>query len=173
MAIVNKTTNPSSSSPSFLLESSLYCEEEERWDDDNYEEEVVQEEEQACELLSPFMLLEHDLFWEDEELISLFCKETEQQADFENLKSSACNDNGLIGIARAEAVDWLLRVVSHYGFTTLTGVLAINYLDRLLLSLHFQSDKPWMFQLLAVTCLSLAAKVEETQVPLLLDLQVR
>ncbi|CAI9752876.1 unnamed protein product [Fraxinus pennsylvanica] len=33
-------------------------------------------------------------------------------------------------------------------------------------------DKPWMSQLTAVACLSLAAKVEETQVPLLLDLQV-
>ncbi|KAL0366208.1 UNVERIFIED_CONTAM: Cyclin-D3-3 [Sesamum radiatum] len=38
----------------------------------------------------------------------------------------------------------------------------------------FQShrEKPWMTQLAAVACLSLAAKVEETQVPLLLDLQV-
>ncbi|CAI9770268.1 unnamed protein product [Fraxinus pennsylvanica] len=35
-----------------------------------------------------------------------------------------------------------------------------------------QKDKPWMSQLAAVACLSLAAKVEETQVPLLLDLQV-
>ncbi|KAH0717285.1 hypothetical protein KY290_016366 [Solanum tuberosum] len=32
--------------------------------------------------------------------------------------------------------------------------------------------KPWMSQLVAVACLSIAAKVEEIQVPLLLDLQV-
>lgn len=31
---------------------------------------------------------------------------------------------------------------------------------------------PWLAQLLAVACVSLAAKVEETEVPLLLDLQV-
>ncbi|PHT71053.1 Serine/threonine-protein kinase CTR1 [Capsicum annuum] len=37
----------------------------------------------------------------------------------------------------------------------------------------FQKDKPWMRQLAAVVCLSIAAKMEETQVPLLLDLQVR
>ncbi|XP_057749149.1 cyclin-D3-1-like [Arachis stenosperma] len=47
-----------------------------------------------------------------------------------------------------------------------------TYLDRFLLSFHFQREKPWMIQLASVTCISLAAKVEETQVPLLLDLQV-
>ncbi|RYR00107.1 hypothetical protein Ahy_B07g088185 [Arachis hypogaea] len=44
--------------------------------------------------------------------------------------------------------------------------------DRFLLSFHFQREKPWMIQLASVTCISLVAKVEETQVPLLLDLQV-
>ncbi|RYR65448.1 hypothetical protein Ahy_A03g011381 [Arachis hypogaea] len=41
-----------------------------------------------------------------------------------------------------------------------------------LLSFHFQREKPWMIQLTSVTCISLVAKVEESQVPLLLDLQV-
>ncbi|CAL5348976.1 unnamed protein product [Camellia sinensis] len=53
-----------------------------------------------------------------------------------------------ISVARMEAVEWMLKVNAHYG------------------------DKPWMIQLAAATCLSLAANVEETQVPLLLDLQV-
>ncbi|KAI3789276.1 hypothetical protein L2E82_02068 [Cichorium intybus] len=75
-------------------------------------------------------------------------------------------------LARKEAVDWILTVKSHFGFTHLTAILAINYLDKFLSSLHFQKDKPWMIQLLAVTCLSLAAKVEQTEVPSLLDLQV-
>jgi len=35
-----------------------------------------------------------------------------------------------------------------------------------------QKGKAWMMQLLAVACLSLAAKLEETEVPLSLDLQV-
>lgn len=35
-----------------------------------------------------------------------------------------------------------------------------------------QKGKAWTMQLLAVACLSLAAKVEETEVPLSLDLQV-
>ena len=79
---------------------------------------------------------------------------------------------GALVIARLQAVEWMMKVNARYGFSAVTAFLAINYLDRLLSSLHFQRDKPWMIQLAAVTCLSLAAKVEETQVPLLLDLQV-
>jgi cyclin D3 len=74
--------------------------------------------------------------------------------------------------ARCEAVEWILKVNEHYSFTALTAVLAVNYLDRFLFSVHLQKEKPWMAQLAAVSCLSLAAKVEETQVPLLLDFQV-
>lgn len=76
-------------------------------------------------------------------------------------------------MARGEVVDWMLKVKAHYGFSALTAVLSINFFDRLMLSsLNFQDDKPWMIHLAAVTCLSLAAKVDEVQVPLLLDLQV-
>ncbi|TKY50957.1 Cyclin-D3-2 protein [Spatholobus suberectus] len=67
----------------------------------------------------------------------------------------------------------MLKVNAHYGFSALTATLAVTYLDRFLLSFHFQREKPWTIQLVAVTCISLAAKVEETQVPLLLDLQVQ
>ena len=80
--------------------------------------------------------------------------------------------DGALAVARLQAVEWMMKVNAHYGFSVVTAFLAINYLDRLLSSLHFQRDKPWMIQLAAVTCLSLAAKVEETQVPLLLNLQV-
>lgn len=162
--------------PSFLLDA-LYCEEE-RWEE---EEEVVQVSHGESEIYSstnnnnvnnpslfPFLLLEQDLFWEDEELQSLFSKELVQQLNHDNVETDSA-----LSVARREAVEWMLKVNSHYGFSALTAILAINYLDRFLTSLHFQRDKPWMIQLVAVTCLSLAAKVEETDVPLLLDLQVR
>ncbi|XP_057505398.1 cyclin-D3-1-like isoform X2 [Actinidia eriantha] len=51
--------------------------------------------------------------------------------------------NPSLDFARREAIEWVLK-----------------------------REKPWMSQLAAVACLSLAAKVEETHVPLLLDLQV-
>nr|GMD26910.1 cyclin-D3-1-like [Ipomoea batatas] len=65
-----------------------------------------------------------------------------------------------------EAVWWILKVNVHYRFSPLTPILAINYLDRFLSSLQYQEDKLWMIHLAAVACVSLAAKVEETQVPL-------
>jgi cyclin D1/2/4 len=37
---------------------------------------------------------------------------------------------------------------------------------------HLPQGKVWMLQLLSVACMSLAAKMEETEVPILLDLQV-
>ncbi|KAJ6337800.1 hypothetical protein OIU76_007476 [Salix suchowensis] len=109
---------------------------------------------------------EQDLSWEEEELSSLFAKEERNQL-YKILES-----NPSLARARCEAVEWILKVNAHYSFTAVTAVLAVNYLDRFLLGVHLEKDKPWMAQLSAVACLSLAAKVEETQVPLLLDFQV-
>ncbi|KAF7840798.1 cyclin-D3-1 [Senna tora] len=147
-------------SPSFL--DALYCDEP-KWEDPEEEEEVEVEVEVEGNNGDAWILLEQDLFWEDEELSSLFSKEEEACSDVLSVDLS---------LARREAVEWMLRVNAHYGFSLLTATLAINYLDRFLFTFHFQREKPWMIQLVAVTCLSLAAKVEETQVPLLLDLQV-
>ncbi|GLT93739.1 hypothetical protein SLE2022_115150 [Rubroshorea leprosula] len=74
--------------------------------------------------------------------------------------------------ARTEAVDWIGKVHSHFGFGPLSAYLSINYLDRFLSSYELPKGKAWMMQLLAVACLSLGAKMEETEVPLSLDLQV-
>lgn len=109
------------------------------------------------------ILVQQDLFWDDEELTSLLSKEKLRKTH---------KPNSSLARARKEAVDWMLRVNAHYSFSALTVVLAVDYLDRFFFSFQFQSEKPWMTQLAAVACLSLAAKVEETHVPLLLDLQV-
>ncbi|KAF8020524.1 hypothetical protein BT93_G1062 [Corymbia citriodora subsp. variegata] len=74
--------------------------------------------------------------------------------------------NGDLDVAvRAEAIDWMGKVHAHFSFGPL------NYLDRFLSAYDLPKGKPWMTQLLAVACLSLAAKMEETEVPLSLDLQ--
>ncbi|GMJ12839.1 CYCLIN D3;1 [Hibiscus trionum] len=155
--------------PSFLLDA-LYCEE-----DGAAEVSEEEEEEESSSSSSnnggnpsfPPLLLEQDLFWEDDELLSLFSKE---EAEFLTVEYS----RDVHRETRREAVEWMLKVNARYGFTTLTAVLSVNYLDRFFTRRgpHFQSDKPWLIQLAAVTCLSLAAKVEETHVPLLLDFQV-
>ncbi|XP_071711597.1 cyclin-D4-1-like [Rutidosis leptorrhynchoides] len=74
-------------------------------------------------------------------------------------------------VARQEAIDWITMVHAHFNFRPLSAILAINYLDRFL-AVYELPAKDWMMQLLAVACLSLAAKIEETEVPLVLDLQV-
>ncbi|CAL5372862.1 unnamed protein product [Camellia sinensis] len=151
-----------SQNPMFVLDG-LYCEEE------HFEEDWEEGSDKCDENVKGHLgLLEHDLYWEDDELVSLISKEKETLL----VGKSDLNSDGSLMVSRREAIEWMLRVIVHYGFTAMTTVLAVNYFDRFISSLFFQRDKPWMGQLTAVACLSLAAKVEETQVPLLLDLQV-
>ncbi|XP_072953340.1 cyclin-D3-1-like [Typha angustifolia] len=73
---------------------------------------------------------------------------------------------------RRDAIDWMWKAHAHYSFGPLSAYLAVNYLDRFLSAYELPQGKTWMTQLLSVACLSLAAKMEETEVPLSLDLQV-
>ncbi|KAL8487516.1 hypothetical protein ACS0TY_023991 [Phlomoides rotata] len=143
--------------PQSLLDA-LYCEEEEHWENDTSP--------QINSNNKPLLdFSEQDLLG-DEELKSLLHKEQEIEPH------NGFEQNPSLASARGEAVEWMLKVIGYYSFSALTAVLAVNYLDRFLHTFHCDEEKPWMSQLAAVACLSLAAKVEETQVPLLLDLQV-
>ncbi|CAA7035966.1 unnamed protein product [Microthlaspi erraticum] len=73
---------------------------------------------------------------------------------------------------RNEAMDWIWKACAHHNFGPLCIYLSMNYLDRFLTSSELPKDKAWAVQLLAVSCLSLAAKMDETFVPLSVDLQV-
>ncbi|KAJ6344752.1 hypothetical protein OIU76_006302 [Salix suchowensis] len=87
--------------------------------------------------------------WVDEVREDCFRDELEGESYSSNNRRSKIicakdlETNPSLSRARCEAVEWILK-----------------------------KEKPWMTQLAAVSCLSLAAKVEETQVPLLLDFQV-
>ncbi|KAA3488616.1 cyclin-D2-1-like [Gossypium australe] len=65
-----------------------------------------------------------------------------------------------------------MQVHAYYNFSQVTAFLSVNYLDRFLSSYSLPLPNGWPFQLLSVACLSLAAKMEEAEVPLLLDLQL-
>ncbi|GFY95965.1 similar to CYCLIN D3;1 [Actinidia rufa] len=150
------------------LLDALYCEEE-HWEE--VREDYFGEEERESDYIdditpNPLPLLEQDLFWEEEELASLLSKEQP------NPSYNYFETNPSLDFARREAIEWVLKVNAYFSFSVHTAVLAVNYFDRFVFSFQFQREKPWMSQLAAVACLSLAAKVEETQVPLLLDLQV-
>ncbi|KAA8546743.1 hypothetical protein F0562_003172 [Nyssa sinensis] len=73
---------------------------------------------------------------------------------------------------RREALDWIWKAHAHYNFGPLSVYLSMNYLDRFLSVYELPRGKTWTVQLLAVACLSLATKVEETKVPMTVDLQV-
>ncbi|XP_010540382.1 PREDICTED: cyclin-D3-3-like [Tarenaya hassleriana] len=157
----DKTQEPQLKPPLFCRDS-LYCCEE-SWEElGEHEEESFSVVNGGDDDLFP-VSVGQDLLWcEDEELSALLSKE-----ELKTLEPDPC-----LNQARIEAVDWILRVVSHYSFSALTALLAVNYFDRFFSDIHFQAEKPWMSQLTAVACLSLAAKVEEVDVPLLLDIQV-
>ncbi|KAK8568255.1 hypothetical protein V6N13_106190 [Hibiscus sabdariffa] len=83
-----------------------------------------------------------------------------------------CQQRSIDVIARQDSINWILKVHAYYNFSPVTAFLSINYLDRFLSSQSLPLANGWPFQLLSVACLSLAAKMEEPEVPLLLDLQV-
>nr|ACU19819.1 unknown [Glycine max] len=154
----------------YCLEDHIHWEEEEQVDYNEYSNTTTTNTNS-----SNVVLLEHDLFWDHEELPSLLAKEHQNQ-----LSNTLLQNNLVLASSREEAVEWILKVNARYSFSTLTAVLAVNYLDRFLFSFRFQNDNndnnnnnnPWLTQLSAVACLSLTAKFEETHVPLFIDLQV-
>uniref|UniRef100_A0A6M2EA76 B-like cyclin n=1 Tax=Populus davidiana TaxID=266767 RepID=A0A6M2EA76_9ROSI len=82
-----------------------------------------------------------------------------------------CRHRSIDITARQDSINWILKVYAHYEFRPLTALLSVNYFDRFLSS-YSLPENGWPFQLLSVACLSLAAKMEEPDVPLLLDLQI-
>ncbi|KAA8545764.1 hypothetical protein F0562_020785 [Nyssa sinensis] len=83
-----------------------------------------------------------------------------------------CRDRSIDLTARQDSITWILKVQAYYQFRPVTAFLSVNYFDRFLSFHSLSQEKGWPFQLLSVACLSLAAKMEEPHVPLLLDLQV-
>uniref|UniRef100_A0A7N0SYN4 Cyclin-like domain-containing protein n=1 Tax=Kalanchoe fedtschenkoi TaxID=63787 RepID=A0A7N0SYN4_KALFE len=110
-----------------------------------------------------FILSDLDLAWDQAELDALLSRE----------QHLGCLDvdSEFLGV-RKEAAEWIVRVCKRYGFSGVTAVLGVTYFDRFLSGVEVRKGKPWMGQLAAVACLSLAAKMEEIAVPLLVDLQV-
>ncbi|CAN1220465.1 Putative cyclin-D6-1 [Linum perenne] len=91
--------------------------------------------------------LENPLTNYNGELHSLFFIESEHTPSFSFSLNSF----------RHEALSSILQV--SCSFNPFLSYLAINYLDRFLSSRGIPQQKPWMVKLLAVSCVSLAAKM--------------
>ncbi|KAL1327483.1 hypothetical protein HN51_037534 [Arachis hypogaea] len=73
---------------------------------------------------------------------------------------------------RRDALDWICKAHAYYGFGPSCFCLSVNYLDRFLSVRDIPRDKRnWAVQLLALACLSIAAKMEETKMPHVIDMQ--
>ncbi|KAL3690405.1 hypothetical protein R1sor_016714 [Riccia sorocarpa] len=108
--------------------------------------------------------------WREQAVAALVEKETRHMPEPDYL-SRFLNKN-LDSNVRLAMVNWLLKVQEYHNFGALSASLAVNYLDRFLSRHELPEDSAWKVQLLAIACMSLAAKMEETEVPLLLDLEV-
>ncbi|KAH7280197.1 hypothetical protein KP509_37G055700 [Ceratopteris richardii] len=94
---------------------------------------------------------------EDEAIANLIDKENKFMCDvteYVNLYDS----NRVEIDMRTQMISWMLDVKTHYGFSSSTAFLS--------------RGKAWLLQLVAVASISLAAKLEETYVPLPFELQI-
>lgn len=164
--------------PSFDCIPNLLCAEDATavaWDDDD--DDAHEETTCSIRLHSPDLDLDPDLEGfpdlqtEDDESISFLvekeCDHMPQNGYLQRFQARTLDVS-----VRQDGLSWILKVHAHYNFGPLTAYLAINYLDRFLSSYQMPQGKAWMLQLLSVSCLSLAAKMEETDVPLLVDFQI-
>lgn len=70
--------------------------------------------------------------------------------------------------ARRATVKWILQTRACFGFSHRTAYLAVSYFDRFCLRRCIdRSVMPWAARLLAVACVSVAAKMEEYRAPAL------
>ncbi|XP_062089171.1 cyclin-D1-1-like isoform X2 [Humulus lupulus] len=136
--------------------SSLYCSEDGAGLDSPYADEWISDH-------SPYSLP-----FDETTITELFDSETHYMPEPEYLRR--CCDRSMDVTDRQDFINWILRVHAFYHFCPVTAFLAVNYFDRFLSS-HSILLNGWSFQLLSVACLSVAAKMEEPRVPLLLDLQ--
>ncbi|KAF9592104.1 hypothetical protein IFM89_011942 [Coptis chinensis] len=119
MAPQNEQQQQSSSQHRLYLLDALYCEEERL---EEGEESECENSNVTNETTNPTtFLLEQDLFWEDEELVSLFSKEKEPHL---LINTSNFDIDSSLVLARKEGVEWMLKVDAfYYGFSALTAVL--------------------------------------------------
>ncbi|KAF3446556.1 hypothetical protein FNV43_RR11736 [Rhamnella rubrinervis] len=74
--------------------------------------------------------------------------------------------------ARLEAITWILKIRAVFGFRFQTAYLSMTYFDRFLSRRSINNEQLWAIKLLSVACLSLAAKMEELNIPALSEFQL-
>ncbi|KAL9327595.1 hypothetical protein ACSQ67_002598 [Phaseolus vulgaris] len=149
------------SSGTFSL-SSLMCEEGEAC----FFEHLDENPDTIDSLDTPCFVLED----EEEYIEYLLRQETgfgSQNQPF--LASDDRSNRNWLRSARVDAIDWIFNSQAKFGFRVETAYVSVTYFDRFLSKRSIDESKPWAIHLLSVACLSLAAKIEEQNVPVLSD----
>ncbi|XP_022977074.1 cyclin-D5-2-like [Cucurbita maxima] len=100
---------------------------------------------------------------EDDYVDTLLAKET----SFGFGKDKSLVFGNWVKCARLEAIAWIFKTRNVFGFSYQTAYLSVIYFDRYLSRRAITNEKVWAIRLLAVACLSLAAKMEELKAPAL------
>ncbi|KAL3813685.1 hypothetical protein ACJIZ3_014953 [Penstemon smallii] len=74
--------------------------------------------------------------------------------------------------ARLDAVKWILDTRALFGFHFRTAYLSLVYFDQFFSRRSLDDGKIWAIRLLSVACLSVAAKMEECDVPALSEYHI-
>ncbi|XWS63351.1 hypothetical protein CRYUN_Cryun06bG0088400 [Craigia yunnanensis] len=90
---------------------------------------------------------------------SLFLVESDHMPTENYMKTLKARD--LDNSVRREAISSISKFSCKFG--PLLSYLAVNYLDRFLSSQGIPQPKTWVLRLLAISCLSLAAKMKKTE----------
>ncbi|XP_054808081.1 cyclin-D5-1-like isoform X2 [Prosopis cineraria] len=147
----SRTMATSASSFSF---SSLLCEEDEA------SILKVSDENSGKDWMNPCSVFED----EEEYIEILFKREMGFVFPRDDCSTSAAK---WLKSARVDAIDWIFNTGAKFGFKFHTIYLSVTYFDRFLSSRSIDEGKHWAVQLLSMGCLSLAAKMEEQNVPTL------
>ncbi|XP_068667601.1 putative cyclin-D6-1 [Aristolochia californica] len=108
---------------------------------------------EVFDLENPFQELH-----ESETLASLF------EAESDHMPAVNCHSfmsGGFDVSFRQNAVSLVMKAQFSCGFDPFVAYLAINYLDRFVSSQEIPQGKPWILRLVAISCLSLAAKMKK------------
>ncbi|XP_065877286.1 putative cyclin-D6-1 [Euphorbia lathyris] len=103
--------------------------------------------------------LENPLTTTSETIQDLFASESDHMPSRTFFKSSLKNSL-FYSSFRQEAISLVLQAQYSCNFGALVGYLAVNYMDRFISRQDIPREKPWILQLLVISCLSLAAKMK-------------
>ncbi|XP_062101821.1 cyclin-D5-1 [Humulus lupulus] len=145
-----------------LCFSSLLCQEDESClNEMGYEESF-----NTCIDIKPYCFVAED---EDEYIENLFKRETTYFGSKGLSTSDDCSTicQSWLKSARLDAVEWIFNTRAVFGFHYRTAYLSVTYFDRFISKRYIDNGKMWAIRLLSVACLSLAAKMEECNVPIL------